>query len=80
VKSAARKKSAVRMFTQAVRLAIRRSEDGMSGMASGRLATNLRMYTGKLNRLAQDDPDNSFWPILQKAILKLVKYVRDSAH
>jgi hypothetical protein len=79
VKSTARKKSAVRMFTQAVRIAIRHCEDGVSGMASGRLATNLRMYIGKLNRLAQDDPDNLFWPILQKAILKLVKYVRDSA-
>ncbi len=74
-----RKKSAVRMFEQGVRIAIRTTEIDMSGMTSGRLATNLRAYVGRLNRLAQDDPNNLFWSTLQKAILKLVKYVRDAA-
>ena len=77
MKSTARKNAAVRMFEQAVRLALRIREPGMSGMTSGRLAANLRKYVGRLKNLARDDPDNRFWLVLQRAILKLVKYLRD---
>jgi hypothetical protein len=79
VKKTARKKAAVRMFEQAVRITTRTSEFSMSGTTSGRLGTNLRRYVGRLKHLAQEGPNDLFWPTLQKAILKLVKYVRDAA-
>jgi hypothetical protein len=71
-----RKTSAVRMLEQAVRRSICAAEFRMSGMATGRLETDLRKYVALLKRLAQDDPSEEFWEILQKAILKLVKYLR----
>jgi len=74
---ASKKKAAVRMFEQAVRIATRANLLDISSMTSGRLAKSLLAYVGRLKRLAQDDPDNLFWATLQKAILKLVKYVRD---
>lgn len=76
MKSRQRKLSAVRMFEQAVRIATRVGELGVSGMTSGRLEVNLRSHASHLRRLAENDPDNVFWIILQKAVLKLVKYVR----
>ena len=72
-----KKKAAVRMFEQAVRISIRSTLLDMSGMTSGRLESNLLAYVGRLKRLAQDDPDSLFWPSMQRAILKLIKYVRN---
>ena len=73
-----RRKRAVRMLDQAVRLAIPNAEPGMSEVANGRLASNLRKDVRSLERLVQDDPDGAFWSVLQKTILKLVKYVRQT--
>jgi len=48
----------------------------MSDMANGRLASNLRKDVRLLKHLVRDDPEDLFWGILQKAIFKLVKFVR----
>jgi len=77
--NASRKKAAVRMFEQAVRIAVPKTDLDISGMTSGRLTKSLLAYVGRLKRLAADDPDDKFWPTLQRVILKLVKYVRNSA-
>jgi hypothetical protein len=76
MKQGKRKTRAVRMLDHAVRLAIAKAENDMSDTANGRLASNLRKDVHRLNRLAQDDPENSFWDTLQKTIIKLVKFVR----
>ena len=80
MRASKRKVAAVRMFEQAVRIAIRTTVLDILGMTSGKLANNLLAYVGRLKRLAQDDPDNLFWSTLQKAILKLLKYVRNLSH
>jgi hypothetical protein len=71
-----RKRRAVRMLEHAVRLAIPRADPSMSDMANGRLASNLRKDVRLLKHLVRDDPEDLFWEILQKAIFKLVKFVR----
>jgi hypothetical protein len=71
-----RRRSAVRMLEHAVRLAIPAADPGMSDMANGRLASNLRKDVRLLKHLVRDDPEDLFWEILQKAIFKLVKFVR----
>jgi hypothetical protein len=69
------KEHAVRMLDQAVRLAIRTDEPGMSEVANGRLASNLCKDVRLLKCLARAQPDDLFWRTLQKTLLKLVKYV-----
>jgi hypothetical protein len=71
-----KKEHAVRMLDQAVRLAIPTAEPGMSEVANGRLASNLRNDVRLLKRLARDGPDHLFLGALQKTVLKLVKYLR----
>lgn len=70
-----RRQRAVRMLDHAVRL-MPTGESSLSGMAAGRLASDLRKYVRLLRNLARDDPDNRFWEVLQRAILKLGKYLR----
>jgi len=74
--SANRKRLAVRRLDQAVRKLIRTDESSLSGLQNGRLAVDLRRYVSRLKRLAREDPDNLFWDLLQKAILKTVRYLR----
>jgi hypothetical protein len=76
MKQGKRKTRAVRMLDHAVRLAIANAGIDMSDMANGRLASNLSKDVHRLNRLAQDDPENLFWDTLQKTIIKLVKFVQ----
>ncbi len=71
-----RKEKAVRMLEQAFRLAVRTSESGMSGTATGRLAFQLTGYLKRLKNLAKEDPDSEFWATLQRTILKLLRYLR----
>lgn len=73
-----RKKHAVRMLDHAVRLSTPTAEPGMSEVANGRPASNLRKDVRLLKRLAQERPDDLFWETLQKTILKLVKYVHQT--
>lgn len=63
------------MLEASVRLATRRSNASMSGRADGRLAADLGGYVTRLKRLAQDDPNDEFWEILQRALVKLVRFV-----
>jgi hypothetical protein len=72
------KQHAVRMLDHAVRLALPTAETGMSEMANGRPASNLRKDVRLLKRLAQDGPEDLFWKNLQKTILKLVKYLNQT--
>ena len=72
-----KKRSAVRMLEQAIRLSTRIAEPGMSGRATGRLEKEMHKYLAVLKRLEQDDPnDTEFWDTVQKAILKIVKCLR----
>jgi hypothetical protein len=72
-----RKKNAVRMLEQAIRLSSQIAGSGMSGRATGRLEKEMHKYLAVLKGLEQDNPsDNEFWETLQKAILTIVKCLR----
>src|ERR1700720_1281632 len=72
-----RKKNAARMLEQAIQLSSRIANSGMSDKATGRLEKEMHKYLAVLKRLEQDDPgDTEFWEILQKAILKIVRCLR----
>ena len=72
-----RRRSAVRMLEQAIRLTRRTTDFRMSGQATGGLEKEMRKYVTVLKRQAQDDPnDEEFWETLHKAILKIVKCLR----
>jgi hypothetical protein len=77
-KKSSRRKRALRMLEHAVRLAVPLANSGMSGTEIGRLALVLRKDVSLLKALLKDDPDDEFWETLQKAILRLVKVVRDT--
>ena len=59
--SSKRKQRAVRMLEHAVRLVLPKADPGMSDMANGRLASNLRKNVRLLKELMQDDPEDVFW-------------------
>ena len=72
-----RRKNAVRMLEQAIRLSGQIAGAGVSGRATGRLEKEMHKYLAVLKRLEQDNPsDTEFWAVLQKAILKIVKCLR----
>jgi hypothetical protein len=72
-----RRRNAVRMLEQAIRLTRRTIDSRMSGQATGGLEKEMRKYVTVLKRLEQDDHnDQQFWENLQKAILKIVKCLR----
>lgn len=72
-----RRRNAVRMLEQAIRLTRRTIDSRMSGQATGGLEKEMRKYVTVLKRLEQDDPDaEEFWETLNKAILKIVKCLR----
>jgi hypothetical protein len=72
-----RKRSAVRMLEQAIRLTERTAGSRMSGWATGRLQKEMHKYVTVLKRLEQDDPnDEEFWETLHKAISTIVRCLR----
>ena len=72
-----RKKSAVRMLGQAIHLTTGITGSRMSVGATGRLQKEMHKYLAVLKRLELDDPDEQqFWVTLQKAILTIVKCLR----
>jgi len=77
-KKSSRSKRALRMLEHAVGLAVPLANSGMSGTENGRLAQVLRKDISLLKALLKDDPDDKFWETLQKAILRLVRVVRDT--
>jgi hypothetical protein len=75
--SAYRKKIAVRRLEQAVRILFRADGASLSVQQHGRLAVELRRSVSRLKRLLRDDPNDEFWGVLQQAILKIVRDLRD---
>ena len=71
-----RKTNSVRMLDQAVRLLERAANSRMSGKATGRLVIDLREQIAILKHLEQDDPDGQFWKVLERAIAKFVRCLR----
>lgn len=72
-----RKRNVVRMLGRAIRLTKRITDSRMSGQATGRLEKEMHRYLAVLKRLEQDDPKfEEFWDTLQKAILTIVKCLR----
>jgi hypothetical protein len=72
-----RKRNAVRMLEQAVRLTRRTADSRMSGRTTGRLQKEMHKYLAVLKCLQQDDPnDKEFWETLHKALSTIVKCLR----
>jgi hypothetical protein len=71
-----RKLLAFRKLEKTVRILFRTEETSLSGLHHGRLAADLRRKVSRLKRLAEDDPDEQFWPSLQEAILMAAEYLR----
>jgi hypothetical protein len=70
-----RKRSAVRMMEQLLRILIRPSTTTMSERETGRSAANLQKYLRVLKKLAEKDPDEKFWDILHRVDLKILKHL-----
>jgi hypothetical protein len=66
------KKRAVHLFCRAVRLALRSA--ARNGQ-SGRLEDDLLRYDRKLRHLSLVDPRNEFFLVLERANLKLLRYI-----
>jgi len=66
------KRRAVHLFCHAVRLALRSA--GRNGQ-SGRLEDDLLRYERKLRHLSLVDPRNEFFLVLERANLKLLRYI-----
>ena len=67
-----KKKAAVHLFSRAVRLAMR---PGGGDGKSGRLENDLVRYQRRLQQLSIEDPRNEFFRVLERANLKLLRYV-----
>jgi hypothetical protein len=67
----AKKKLAVHLFSRAVRLAGSAGRNGQSG----RLEDDLLRYERKLRQLSLHDPRNEFFWVLERANLKLLRYI-----
>lgn len=70
----ATKKVAVHLFSRAVRLALSLRSAGRNGQ-SGRPEDDLQKYARKLRELSYDDPENQFFRVLERANLKLLRYI-----
>ncbi len=70
----ANKKLAVHLFSRAVRLALYLRSGGQNGQ-SGRLEDDLQKYARKLRELSYNDPENGFFRVLERANLKLLRYI-----
>jgi hypothetical protein len=71
-----RKKSAVRMMEQLVRMTIRSSESAiMSEQETGGLAGSLQGYLRLLKELAEEDPEGRFWDVLHRVDLKILRHL-----
>ena len=67
-----KKKVAAHLFSRAVRLIMRTG--GVDGK-SGRLENDLVRYQRRLQQLSLEDPGNEFFRVLERANLKLLRYV-----
>jgi len=70
-----RKHVALCLFRHAVEKAIRTAGLNRLNAYAGRSEDELRKYLRKLARLDESDPDRTFWVLLEKANLKLLKYI-----
>jgi ABC-type uncharacterized transport system fused permease/ATPase subunit len=71
-----RKKAAVRMMEQLVRMTIRSSAFTiMSENETGRLASSLQDYLRMLNKLAESDPEGKFWSTLHRVNLRILRHL-----
>ena len=71
-----RKKAAVRMMEQLVRMTIRSSDSAiMSEQETGRFTGSLRGYLRLLKKLAEEDPEDSFWGVLHRVDLKILRHL-----
>ncbi len=70
-----RKKAAVRMVDQLIRMTIRSSSSILSGNETGRLAENLHGYLKLLYKLVENDPDDNFWRTLHRVNLKILRHL-----
>jgi hypothetical protein len=70
-----RKKVALRMLEDVIRIIFRPDESSLSALQHGRLAVELRHSVARLRRLSRDDPEDVFWEVLQQALLKALKYL-----
>ena len=66
------KNRAVHLFSRAVRLATR---SAVRNGQSGRLEDDLLRYERKLRRLSLVDTRNEFFLVLERANLKLLRYI-----
>jgi hypothetical protein len=66
------RKRAAHLFSRAVRLALRSA--GRNGQSS-RLEDDLLRYERKLRHLSLVDPRNEFFLVLERANLKLLRYI-----
>jgi hypothetical protein len=71
-----RKKAiAVRLFGRAVKLSLRIASPDWLSKESGRTTDDLCRYQARLRELSERDPDKLFWTTLERANLKLLRYV-----
>jgi len=63
------------MLEQVARIALRADYTRVSQAAAGRFTAGLGRYLRLLRRMAEDDPDQQFWDILQRVVLKILKYL-----
>jgi len=68
-----RKKKAMRLYARI--LLTGRIPYGRSEGPPGRSAAELWTYLQRLKKLLHNDPNNAFWIVLQKALLKALKYL-----
>lgn len=69
------KKVALSLFRHEVALAFRVACRNRLDADKGRSEDDLQRYVRKLERLLKCDPNNQFWVLLEKANLKLLKYL-----
>jgi hypothetical protein len=70
-----RKKIALDLFRHAIKKAMKIAGEDRLDPKQGRFEDELRRYLRRLTRLATSDPERQFWVLLEKANLKLLRYV-----
>jgi hypothetical protein len=70
-----RRKSVVRTLERFIFLMSRRDQTDVSGKQDGRLANQIRSGVRRLRQLLHDDPNDLFWGLAQKVVVKIVSYL-----
>jgi hypothetical protein len=70
-----RRKTVVRTLERFVFLTSRRDRTSVSGRQDGRLANQIRSGVRRLRRLLRDDPDDLFWGLAQRVVVKIASYL-----